>query len=505
MLVNVFCPERADWRAWCLLLGTALGLRLLFYSGFFGSDELTYVLHAYRLLDGDWSASTYVGGNRYGMSLPMAGLGWLLGRAEWVAASYALLCSVAEVALLAGLGSVLVGTRPAWAAAWVLVVTPMHIHLAGRLLADAPMALAVSASFLFFFWGELRGRRLGFLLAGLAAGWAFWIKPAACVYLGVFAALPLLLRWRAAWGWAVVGLGLGVAANCLWFALISGDAGFLFRAMAERRASGYLEADLAVGAARDAPHFYLRYLFIRIHHSGLLGPLALVGLCVVWRQRLEPGVRLLLLWALGLLALLSLLPIGWSPLMLIPKQTNYMALFLAPLALLAALGLQGLQRLPWLTRPVWGMLVLAGVLLAAALQAQAAVFTANSHELLARARQMPDQIFWVSSNAHRAAVFEILVRQPLPQVRSLDLWTPGQPGLAYLDPQTLAWGRMERFATLDEQPACWQPAGELQGQPQGAGAALLRALFKIWPAPLPASLQDLTRPQPARFFSLEHC
>ncbi|MBB5203983.1 4-amino-4-deoxy-L-arabinose transferase-like glycosyltransferase [Inhella inkyongensis] len=500
MFVNCFCPERADWRAWCLLLGTALGLRLLFYSGFFGSDELTYVLHAYRLLDGDWSVSPYVGGNRYGWSLPVAGLAALLGRAEWVAASYSMACSVAEIALLAGLGGVLVGQRTAWAAAWVLAFTPMHIHLSGRLDADAPMALAVSASFLLFCWGELQVRRLGFLAAGLAAGWAFWLKPAACVYLGVFALLPVVLwRWRSAWVWAVLGLALMVGANCLWFGVLTGDGAFLFKAMSARRASGYLEAEMAAGAARDAPYFYLQYLFFKIHHTGLMGPLALLGLGALWRQRSAPGARLTLLWSMGLLALLSLLPIGWSPLVLIPKQTNYMALFLAPLALLAALGL---QRLP---RAVWGAMAVTGLLFAALLQAQVAVFTANSRALLERARLTPEQIFWVSSNAHRAAVFEMLVRQPLPQVRSLDLWTPGQPGLAYLDPQTLAWGRMERFPSVAERPICWQPAGELQGRAQGAGPALLRGLFQVWPGPLPVPMQALVTPQPALLFSLESC
>ncbi|MBN8506086.1 MAG: glycosyltransferase family 39 protein [Burkholderiales bacterium] len=482
---------------WLMLLGTALLLRLAFYSGFFGSDEVSYTEAAFRLLDGNWTVASYVGSNRYGVNLPMAAFGAVFGRGEWVAAAYSMICSLAEVALLAGLGGRLVGARAALLGAWLLALTPLHVNLAGRLAADAPMALTLTACFLLFFRAELqeasRGRAWGFLLAGLAAGWGFWIKPVAIYYLALFLLVPLLLaRWRWSWLWLAVGFFAMVTANCALFALLSGDAMFLFKTMAERRASGYLEQELAGGAAMDAPWYYLVYLFGKVYHTLWLGLLAVWGLWATRRLALDPR-RLLLLWALGLLVAFSLMPVGFKPFTWVPKQTNYMSLFLAPLSLLGGLALVAAAR--W----VWAVLVPPALLLGALQQNQVTAFTANSKALVELVRAEPDGIYWVSTNALRAANFEALVREPLPQIRWVGDWTPGDKGRAFLDPQTLEWAQREPFRHLDQVPACWQRLRSVQGRPEGIGPWVLQQL------PLPGVIQERLRVAPAVLYSLEAC
>lgn len=486
------------WRQLLPLLGCAALLRALFYSGFFGSDELTYVASSMRLLDGDWAVPSYVGANRYGVNLPMALFSALFGRSEFSAALYSLLCSLAEIALLAWMGARLLGPSVALLGAWLLALTPLHIHLAGRLMADAPMALAVSASFLFFFEGERRGSRAAYLLAGLAMGWSFWIKPAAVFYGGVFLLVPLVWRcWRWQWLWMAGGFAFMMLANCALFAALTGEWAYLFRVMAERQDSGYLQAELSRGAQHDAPWYYLAYLFGKIWHTGLLGPLALLGF---WQlRRGDDGARQLLLWGLGLLAILSLLPVSFAPLTWVPKQTNYMSLFLAPLALAGAYSIVQLGR--WL----WALVLPPALLSAALLQTQVAVFTANSHALVARARAEPGQRYWATPISARAARFDARLNGPLPKVRKLEEWQRGQPGMVYWDMQTADLARDRQFPNPASWPACWSEVERLQARPRGVGPALLR--LAVWPLPdlFRRSADNFLNPKPALIFSTETC
>lgn len=490
--------ERVKLRSLLLLLLAALFLRCLFYTGFFGSDEVTYLGSAIRWLNGDLRVDPYVGANRYGINLPMAASLGLFGRHEAAAALYAILASVAEVGLLAGLGAALFGARQALAAAWLLALTPMHIHLAGRLLADPPMALAVTASFLFFFRGQLLRERWAFLLAGLAAGWAFWIKPVGMFYLGVFLLVPLLTRrWDWRWMQMLMGLLIMVGLNCLFFGWLSGDALYLFRAMADRHDSGHLAEAFAAGRKTDAAGYYLSYLFFKGYHTALLGPLALIGLWLT--RRGGPEVPALRLWLIGLLILLSLLPVSLSPLTLVPKQTNYMTMFLAPLALAAAPAVLALGR--WLWLPIASLTLL----LAALLQNDVAVFTANSHALVALARQHPEQPIWTGTNAYRAARFDAALNGKMDQVRSLDEWRPGQHGWVWLDPQTLAWGKRERWRSEQELPACWRLLERRGAEAAGVGPALLRALTGLLPATWSERGERLLTPKPALLLTTEAC
>ena len=50
------------WRVVAAVVALAAIVRLFFYAGFFGSDEVTYVASAYRLLEGDWTVrAEYIG------------------------------------------------------------------------------------------------------------------------------------------------------------------------------------------------------------------------------------------------------------------------------------------------------------------------------------------------------------------------------------------------------------------------------------------------------------
>lgn len=500
---------------WLLLLLVAVGARALGYSGYFGSDEVTYTESAFKLLKGDWAVTSYVGANRFGVNLPVAAFGWLFGQNELAAAAYSLLCSLLEIGLVVLVGARLVGAQAAWWAGLVLATLPVHVHFAGRLMADAPLCLAVTASFAFFWLGEKSRRPVHWLMAGLAAGWSFWIKPAAVFYVLVLMAYPLVFRrfeWR--WVWVLLGFALMVLANCALYEVLTGRFWYIFEVMSQRKGSGYLEAELAGGGAHDQAWYYPGYLFVKVYHTWLLGPLAALALLPWVRSRLTqaPGYAFVVFWAVGMLVVLSLLPISLSPLVLVPKQTNYMLMFVAPLALLAGVTIAALSRPVRRWAP--GLVLLPAVLLALLLQASVAVFTANSKGVVALARNQPSATIYANTNPVRAAQFDVLVHggAGAGAVRFIGDLATGAPAadgperLVVMDLQTLGWGSGEPYKSLSALPACWQAAGVVTPRVDGAGPQgiqMLMALVQHAGAPaqgLVDRLRTLSSPAPAKLY-----
>ncbi len=495
-----------------LVLLVAAAARWLAYTGYFGSDEVTYTGSAFKMLDGDWSVDTYVGANRLGVNLPVAAFGWLLGKTELAAALFSLLCSLGEVALVTWAAWRMFGARAALMAGLLMASLPTHVHFAGRLMADSPLCLSISASFVLFYLGEARRWPLGFFLAGVCAGLSFWVKPAVLFVFGVLAFYPLVVRrFNAQWLWMVAGLAVALLANGLLFKALTGNFWFIFDAMRERRESGYLEAGTATGEIASDLDFYLRYLFGKVYHSGLLGYLALLAMVLAWRAAPQFGSeplgarRFVIFWALGLMLILSVLPVGFKPLVFVPKQTNYMLIFMAPLALL---GGDALARLP---KRVAGALLAAavavGLLFALLLQGSVAVFTANSRATLDYVQAHPSTRFYVMGNALRAAQFDQLVgaRDLTSRVLPIKDWTQAHAGprLAVIDEESYSWDSARPFARPGDVPACWTAVETFRGQARGWGAALLRGAAQlpgIQGSSIGASLVAMATPRPAHVY-----
>lgn len=505
-----------------LVLVLAALLRWLGYSGFFGSDEVTYTAQAFKLLDGDWAVDGYVGANRYGVNLPVAAFAAMFGRNEFGAAAYSLFTSLAEVALVMWLAWRMFGTRAALFSGLLLASLPTHIHLAGRLLADAPLSLTITAAFVLFYEAEVRKSLLAYLAAGFCVGLSFWIKPPVTVFVAaVFLIYPLAVRrLDSRWVWVVAGAVVAVALNCLLMWQLSGNFWYIFDAIRDRRSSGYLEAGVAAGEMATGAGYYLVYLFGRIYHTGLLGFAALLGVLLAWRARrtlsASEGFGLLftLLWALGLVAILSLFPVSLRPLILVPKQTNYILIFVAPLCLLAGWGLSRLGQ-AW-AAAITAVMVVSGLLLALLLQGSVAVFTANSMATLQHVARNPGDCFYVMANAYRAASFHKLIQgvdvearlHPFkdllaPAASGQEASAPGKTCLAVVDEQTLSWDGSRPFVRMADVPACWVEVARLQGNPQGPGAALLRGLAGapgLASTALGARLQKSADPLSARVY-----
>ena len=509
--------------AWVLLF--AVLARALGYTGYFGSDEVTYTEQAFKLLDRDWTVSEYVGANRLGVNFPVAFFALLFGRNEFGGAIYSLLSSVVEVGLVTWVAYRMFGKATAVFAGLLLASLPTHIHFAGRLMADAPLCLTVTAAFVLFFEGEVRRSSVAYFSAGLFIGLSFWIKPPVTVFVAaVFLTYPLAVRrLDLRWSWVFAGAAIGVALNCLAFWLMTGNFWYIIEVTRARQASGYLEAGVAAGDMTTNADYYLWYLFGRIYHTGLLGYLALLGLVLAWRARdslsapVGFGLQYASLWALGLVVILSLSPVSLNPVILVFKQTNYILIFVAPLCLLAGWGL---SRLPirWAT-VIAAVCVSAGLVFAALLQGSIALFTANSWATLQYVQAKPGVTFYVMSNALRAARFQKLTQgadlEPrLRPIKELILPRPGSvqpaaaaPGevFAVVDEQSFSWDGSRPFARPGDVPVCWVEIDRLHGSPEGLGVALLRTLVAVpglSGSSIGARLQQLASPLPARVYRL---
>lgn len=513
-------PVPRQWAALAGVLALAIVMRWLGYTGFFGSDGITYLINAWRPLDGDWRVDDYVGANRFGVNLPMAAFGAVFGRTEFAAAAYALSCSAAEVLLVTWFSTRHFGLRVGVAAGVVMATLPNHVHFAGQMLADPPLALSISAAFVLFFEAERRHWTPGYFLAGVAAGLSFWIKPVTQFVYAVLLFYPLLVRrWDHRWLWMVVGMLLTMAANFVLFMVLTGDFWFLLEAIARRRRTGYLAAGMEAGSISTHPAVYLHYLFVKIYHTGLLAYAALIAGLLILRRRLPvsavdggavPAVRFVLLWGLGLLTIMSLMPAGLDPLVWVPKQINYMTIFAAPLSVLAGLGLAALRR-PWNHLALLGAAAV-GIGFALLLQANTSVFTANSWRTLDYVREHPDKTVHVMSNATQAAKFESLlygrdVQSRLGVAKDVVGSPSSQDRIVVIDPETFGWDSRRPFARLVDVPSCWVGIDTLRGNPRGAGVAFVRALRRAAQV-LPGSvgraadqrLERLSEPRPAQVY-----
>src|SRR6516162_7081729 len=68
-----------DWGYLFLIIAFAALLRIVFFSGALGSDEIVYLTHAYHLLQGDYLPTTYIAAMRDGINAFLAASLWLFG------------------------------------------------------------------------------------------------------------------------------------------------------------------------------------------------------------------------------------------------------------------------------------------------------------------------------------------------------------------------------------------------------------------------------------------
>lgn len=504
-----------------LVLVFAMLLRVAFFTGFFGADEVVYLQMARGIWQGDWLPSEYIGALRYGVNIPMAMFMKMFGPSEFVAGLWGLVTSVGEVALVFVAARQFWGLRAALFASLCLAALPLHAHLAGRLMADSPLAFFVTASFLTTWMAERRNSIGPYLLAGLAIGSLYWIKDAVFFITVLMLGLYILVtwRWHARWFWMAAAALAMILANALLFWKVQGDPLHLFMIL-QRGLSN------PPSMPQSSMLYYFNYLLIDLKHFWLLFYLALGGIVTIVFRKLWFGAfkrpeAYVLFWALGFLGILSLLAL---------RQTNYMLIFAAPLALLSGYFLISIPRI-WQS-PLIALVLAGGVVLSAFEQQAVQTFTANSRATVAFANEHPNEMVFAGQGARRAYAYQDLLGKIAPETLPIVSWsdvgntlsdrravqtqtqTPvyASATAAYLikDPQMDRWGdQMDAQWSTQFAQTCLVQKPRLEPASMGWGRYVVDAVMAasvMLPGKvggrLNGMLQNTLKPPPAKVFAI---
>jgi hypothetical protein len=269
--------------------------------------------------------------------------------------------------------------------------------------------------------------------------------------------------------------------------------------------------------------YYFRYLFLNIQHVWLTGFLAAAAIAFAFARRLRSqpvgaGTAYVIFWLLMLIGVLSFLPISIDPLKFPMKQSNYLTLFLAPVALLSGSWIANIKKKPAI---VLLSITLGGGFLLAALEQQAYhLFTSNSKAALAfsiKHRGIP--VVGSNNNANISVMFSMFNRDQIhadpflyigDMARHGDEKHPGpvpaaMPAFAILDSETMGWGRNE--VVLAKAPPCWEALERLVPTGFGLGqsvAEMVKVVVDLAPEAmrtrLKPSLDQIAEPGPATVY-----
>ena len=492
-----------------VVLLSAAGLRLIFFHGVMGSDDLVYFTRAAEIASGVWSSADYNGSLRYGFNLPAGLFVYLFGANIFAANLFSLLCSLGEIALVGFFAWRHWGVRAGLLAALILSVTPLHVAAATTIHADPIAAFFITASFIAFWQATESGSRLGFFATGLLVGFVFWVKELIIVYVAVFFLYALVeRRWDWKWLYGILGGLVMLFGNLALMWAITGDPFHGFKIVFMEISQGFIGGHKESGA-----FYYFPYLFFDLRHTWLVAYLALAGVAgILLRRSSRPRAedRFLVIWLLGMLAVFSFTPISLDPFQFITKQSNYLNLFLAPLAVAAGVFLAQCAR-SW-TVAVLAVTIVGGVLLAALGQQDLRKFVANSKAVTQFAREHPEAVIYGSVNNRNVAwFFARLQPGPTGRIELLRDLKPqpgagGQTVYVVIDGETTGWG-VDAMGITEPKP-CWQPVKTLEPQGFGAGRTVTEAIVRVIrliPGRLGTTVvrpfQALLAPAPAKLYT----
>nr|MBI2903777.1 glycosyltransferase family 39 protein [Chloroflexota bacterium] len=195
--------RRGELKAW-ITLGGLIALAVVLgqatYYPFIGEDEISRYAYYARLIFTQGRVSAEVRG--YPMFLPLAYsyIFFVTGQlAEQLARLIPVGLSVSTVIATAALGRRWFGARGGWAAAFVLIATPLYLHWSPNGYLDIPSALYfVLGAYAADVWLKRREMRWA-TLAGVLVGLALWTKQAGFAMLpglGIVFAWATVRDWR---------------------------------------------------------------------------------------------------------------------------------------------------------------------------------------------------------------------------------------------------------------------------------------------------------------------
>ena len=332
------------------IVALALGLRLTFFMGVTGVDNVIYLNVAHSIARGThvYAVEDFVPFHvgRLTMVLPLALSLRLTGPSELSVAAWPLLCSLGNVALGFLFGRRLGGTSAGLVTALGVAAYPLDALYATTPLPDTAVAFFCGLAMLCFLdAGERDGRAalLRYAAAGAALGVAYYARNNALVMLVVFAAW---LAWQRRWpGRELLGTPLGliaVLAVGTGFVVARGGSVWFEVIQSARLAEQHPQLVAARGGL-DAIYEFVGHLAVdRLFQRWSI--LAAAGAAFLIRRRDErlalPGLWLGITYAY--LELFSQYPV----VSLVQKEVRYLTLLELPLLLIVGLAASRALALP---------------------------------------------------------------------------------------------------------------------------------------------------------------
>lgn len=160
-----------DWRVPGILLLAAV-LRVIFFTGYHGYDDVFYITRAHDLSHGIFSVPRNHWEARIGLVGPTALAYRLFGVTLWSTTLFPFACSLAGVGAAIGIGRRLFNQRVGLIAGLLVACFPMDAIFASMLFPTATVTLLTGLGFGLFLLGEKEDRPVLHLASGIAFGLA---------------------------------------------------------------------------------------------------------------------------------------------------------------------------------------------------------------------------------------------------------------------------------------------------------------------------------------------
>ena len=159
-----------------LILLFALIIRLSFFCGITGGDDLAYLEEIHKSYMGDFEPASSHWGLRLGFILPSLLCVYLFGFNEAALALFPLICSVAHILLIYATAKLLVNEKTALLSAFLMAFFPLDVFFATMIFLDTPLALFMGLTAFYVIKGELSGKTAYYVVSGLFLGLAYLTK-----------------------------------------------------------------------------------------------------------------------------------------------------------------------------------------------------------------------------------------------------------------------------------------------------------------------------------------
>jgi hypothetical protein len=180
---------------------TWLGLRIVYWNGYYTEDAPGYVTDAIWLALGQFGTREYVNGLNIGTYAPVAIPIWLLGKSEVALTVWPIACSLLGMASLAGLSVILFGRPFGLLAAFLYATYPGDVFFSTVVMPDSLQAGWLSCSIFLVAFAYVRpAAQKGWILtgAGLAMGFCHLIRANDLILapVGIAAVVILSTVWK---------------------------------------------------------------------------------------------------------------------------------------------------------------------------------------------------------------------------------------------------------------------------------------------------------------------